>query len=182
MMFLTLLLVLLFFAAVALTLFFLFSILLPTLGQQGTLVENPLMSLSPETVPSFDGISSESPQDFLPLTHRSPKDCKVLEALCDSPLDRKRMYGAFESCMYTCPRVQINFHALIQGTPAQEIGLTAVPDCNYCSAETVPAQQTVPKQTSTQGTSSANKLTSVVNTAKQKASEFYVKILKAKEK
>jgi hypothetical protein len=162
--FLNSLIVLVFFAVVALALFFLFDILLPTLGQQGTFVDNPLMSLSPETVPSFDNIASESPRDFLPLTHNSPKDCKVLEALHNSPLDRKRMRGAFESCMYTCPRVQINFRALIQD-PDHEINLTAVPDCQYFSVRPV----------------IASKLTPVVNTVKRKASEFYVKILKAKE-
>jgi hypothetical protein len=164
---LLLLIVVFFFAIVALALFFLFGILLPTLGQQGTLVENPLMSLAPETVPSFDDLAfRESPDDFLPLTHNSPKDCKVMEALHNSPQNRKRLRGAFASCMNTCPRVQINFNALIQGALPEEIALTAVPECEYI----------------VKSVKKTNRLTPAVNIAKQKVSALYAKILKGKEK
>jgi hypothetical protein len=170
----TLLLVLfglLFFTVIALVVFYLFAILLPTLGQTFPVVENPLMALTPETVPAFDDLSfRESPDDFLPLTHNSPNDCKVLEALHNSPQSRKCLCGAFASCIYTCPRVQINFSALLQSnapeTPAEEIALTTVPDCSYFSKSV--------KKT--------NKLTPLVNATKQKASALYAKILKGKEK
>jgi hypothetical protein len=180
---LTIFLFFFFFAVVALALFFLFVILLPTLGQQGTLVDNPLMSLSPDTVPAFDDIASESPDDFLPPSHNSSKDCKVLEALYNSPLDRKRIRGSFESCMYTCPRVQINFRALMQGTPPQEIGLTMMTGCEYItkSSRTPSGPRTSTQSVSPGFAPFANRLTPIVNVAKQKASELCVKFSKQKK-
>jgi hypothetical protein len=66
--------------------------------------------------------------------------------------------------------VQINFSALLQSnapeTPAEEIALTTVPDCSYFSKSV--------KKT--------NKLTPIVDAAKQTFSEFRGKIFKAKKK
>ncbi|MDR3283973.1 MAG: hypothetical protein LBS97_02205 [Treponema sp.] len=130
MIFLYLLILLFFFAVAALALFFLFVIFLPTLGQQGTPVENPLTAFSIRTIPVPVNFRPANP-DFLPLMHNSPKDCKVVEALHNQSNNRKALRGAFMSCVYTCPRTQIAFAALMNGADPQDLELLAAAPCEY---------------------------------------------------